>query len=450
MKRLKLTLLIAAVLTPVSPIFAAESNDSMTDLKAEISQMRAEYEERINQLEQRLTKAELTSTDVIQEVATVKALSVPISAPTNKNDFNPAISMILNGQFNNYSNASDSYALNGFSLQQEGGLAAEGLSLGESEITLSSNIDQLLFGQATLALADEGGSTSIGIEEAYIETLGLGYGLTVRAGRFYSPIGYLNERHVHTWNFADAPLIYRGLFGDQMATDGLKLSYLLPTDQMIELGGTIGNGNSYPGSGINSGIGDWLVFAKTGGDIGISNSWQAGVAHWQSSPDGRTIGNGDSIVAFNGDTDINNLSLVYKWAPNGNPTQQNLTLLGEYFYQHDTGLLNNNTTIAAYNGKQYGGYIEGIYQFIPHWRTGLRYDRLGSSLSAANTNIFNDANINLTGSDPERYSMMLEWVPSEFSRIRAQINHDKSSQNDDTQLFLQYTVSIGAHGAHSY
>ena len=446
MKPLKLVLLISAVLSPISPVFA----DDLSDLKSEIAQIRSDYEQRIQQLEQRLAKAESTNDDVQKDIAYVKETARPTASPQNKNSFNPAISMVLNGQFNNYSNNVDNYSLNGFSLQQEAGLATEGMSLGESELTLSASVDQLLSAQATFALADEDGTTSVGIEEAFIQTLGLGHGLTMRAGRFYSPIGYLNERHVHAWNFSDAPLIYRGLFGDQLATDGLKLSYLLPTDQMIELGGTIGNGDSYPGSGTNSGIGDWLVYAKTGGDIGISHSWQAGLSHWQSSPEGRNYGNGASEVTFTGDTDITNVSLIYKWAPNGNSTQQNFTLLGEYFYQNDDGSLNNTVTSASYDGKQYGGYVEGIYQFIPHWRTGLRYDRLGSSLTSADNSLFTDAEMNLTGNDPQRYSLMLEWLPSEFSRVRAQINRDQSSNDDDTQFFLQYTVNLGAHGAHSY
>ncbi|MBL1321083.1 MAG: carbohydrate porin [Methylophaga sp.] len=442
MKRLTLTLLIAAALTPMSAVLA----DDLGDLKAEIAQMRAEYEQRIQQLEQRLTQAENTTNDVREEVAIVKSTPIPITH--SNNSFNPAISMVLNGQFSSYSNPTGNYTLNGFSMQNGAGLATEGLSLGESEITLSASIDQLLFGQMTIALADDGA----GVEEAFIETQGLDNGLTVRAGRFYSPIGYLNERHVHVWNFADAPLIYRGLFGDQMATDGLKLSYILPTDQLVEIGGTIGSGNQYPSNGSHSGIGDWLVFAKTGGDIGISHSWQASVAHWQSSPKDRSIGdmNLPSPVTFNGDTDISNLSLIYKWAPNGNPTQQNLTLLGEYFYSHDTGTLNNIPTTAIYNGKQYGGYVEGMYQFMPRWRAGMRYDRLSSSINASNVGLLNAANLDLTSFHPQRYSLMLEWLPSNFSRLRVQINEDKSSRNNDTQLFLQYTVNIGAHGAHSY
>ncbi len=412
--------------------------------------MRSEYEQRIQQLEQRLAKAEAANKEVASEVAIVK--NTPVPKTHRINDFNPAISLVLNGQYNHYSESPDNYVLSGYSLQNEAGLVPQGFSLGESEITLSASVDQLFSGQATFALADEDGNVDIGIEEAFIETLGLGYGATVRAGRFFSPIGYLNERHAHAWNFSDAPLIYRGLFGDQLTTDGVKLSFVLPTDQLIEIGGTIGSGGHYPGNSGHRGIGDWLIFAKTGGDIGISHSWQAGVSHWESSPKDRAFGNGNNPVSFSGDTNISNLSLIYKWAPNGNPTQQNFTLQSDFFYQHENGqLFNSDTSMgAAYNAQHYGGYIEGIYQFIPHWRAGLRYDHLGSSFTRLSNTLLSDANFDLTNTNPRRYSFMLEWLPSEFSRIRAQVNYDQSSRIDDTQFFLQYTVNIGTHGAHSY
>lgn len=453
MNKSRLALLIAVTLVS-SPVFA----DDIGNLKEELAQIRADYESRINQLEQRLSQAEKT----VQTNNTVvtKMIARPSAAKktASNNDFNPAISMVLNGQFSDYRRDGEAYELDGFSSHGEGGLATEGFSLGESEITMSANIDQLLFGQSTIALHDHEGETEVEIEEAFIETLGLNNGLTVRAGRFFSPIGYLNEKHIHAWNFADAPLIYRGLFGNQLSTDGVKLSYLLPSDLFVELGGTLGNGDQYPGSGENSGIGDWLLYARTGGDIGTNHNWQASVSHWQSSPDDRAYsgghdhggGGGADPVLFNGDTDISNISLIYKWAPNGNFRQRNFTLLGEYFYLNEDGRLNNSAELATYDGKQYGGYVEGLYQFQPQWRTGLRYDWLGSKLRASDDELLTDADLDFSGSHPQRYSLMLEWLPSEFSRVRAQINHDKSSSDDDTQLFLQYTVSIGAHGAHSF
>jgi hypothetical protein len=46
---------------------------------------------------------------------------------------------------------------------------------------------------------------------------------------------------------------------------------------------------------------------------------------------------------------------------------------------------------------------------------------------------------------------MVDWSPSEFSRIRLQIARDDSRQGQpDNQVFLQYIVSLGAHGAHTF
>ena len=189
MKLSSLILLSAAVLVTPSPVYA----DDLAELKGEIHQMRTEYEQRIQQLEKRLAQAEKIANDTVRtDTTTVK--TNPATNSRNANSFNPAISMVLNSQFSNYSQETDDYELSGFSLQGESGLATKGFSLGESEMTLSASVDQLLFAQTTLALHDDEGTTEVNIEEAFIETLALSNGLTIRAGRFFSPIGYLNEK----------------------------------------------------------------------------------------------------------------------------------------------------------------------------------------------------------------------------------------------------------------
>jgi hypothetical protein len=46
---------------------------------------------------------------------------------------------------------------------------------------------------------------------------------------------------------------------------------------------------------------------------------------------------------------------------------------------------------------------------------------------------------------------MVDWSASEFSRIRLQLAQDKSrSDATDNEVFLQYIVSLGAHGAHKF
>jgi hypothetical protein len=52
---------------------------------------------------------------------------------------------------------------------------------------------------------------------------------------------------------------------------------------------------------------------------------------------------------------------------------------------------------------------------------------------------------------PKRTTWMLDYSPSEFSRLRLQLAHDSSRKGlADNQLFVQYIMSMGAHGAHSY
>ena len=53
--------------------------------------------------------------------------------------------------------------------------------------------------------------------------------------------------------------------------------------------------------------------------------------------------------------------------------------------------------------------------------------------------------------NPSRVTWMADYSPSEFSRIRLQLARDRAREGStDNQLFLQYQMSLGAHGAHSY
>jgi hypothetical protein len=52
-------------------------------------------------------------------------------------------------------------------------------------------------------------------------------------------------------------------------------------------------------------------------------------------------------------------------------------------------------------------------------------------------------------------SVMVDWSPSEFSRLRLQLATDRSGRYDgvraDNRVWtLQYQVALGAHGAHGY
>ena len=434
---MKKILAILLCLPVIKPVMA----ESTVELKQQIDQLKKDYETRTLALEERITAAE---NDVAIQ---------PASTPTaRQNSFNPAVSLILNGRYSNNSVSPEEYGLPGFALGEEAGLEKEGFSLGESEVTLSANTDQYWRGQMTLSLADDNGETQTEVEEAYIETLGLGNGLTFRAGRFFSGIGYLNGKHRHAWNFSDAPLLYHGLFGNQIKQDGLRLNWAMPTDQYIEVGLEAGNGQSFPAGGAHDGLGDWAAFMKTGGDIGDSASWQLGLSHYQADDiDNRQASTHD----FSGDSKMNGLDLVYKWSPNGNDAERSLALQGEYFQRDERGTFTatpdgNNTSNGRVNSDQKGWYVEGLYKFKRHWRAGLRYDRLNSGNTGDNPALLQQVGLLDEGYAPHRSSAMLEWIPSEFSRIRLQYNRDNSSRQRDDQVILQYTQALGSHGAHQF
>ena len=83
------------------------------------------------------------------------------------------------------------------------------------------------------------------------------------------------------------------------------------------------------------------------------------------------------------------------------------------------------------------------------WRTGVRYDRLQADNDADDLEVLEEAGL-LAGHDPQRWSWMLEFNRSEFSRVRLQYNRERIGGVLDHQWVLQYVHSLGAHGAHRF
>jgi hypothetical protein len=51
---------------------------------------------------------------------------------------------------------------------------------------------------------------------------------------------------------------------------------------------------------------------------------------------------------------------------------------------------------------------------------------------------------------PWRLASMLDFSPSEMSRIRLQYNYDQIEEAVNHLWYLQFIMSLGAHGAHSF
>jgi hypothetical protein len=373
--------------------------------------------------------------------------------PPSQSAFNPAISAILNGVYANLSRDPAGYRIGGF-VPTLGDVAppTRGFSLGESELGLSANIDPKFRGTLIAAISPDNGT--IGVEEATVETLDLPRGFTVKAGRFFSAVGYQNPIHAHAWDFTDAPLVMKAFLGGQLGEDGVQLRWLAPTELYWDMGTELGRGRAFPASlsaSGKNGAGSLNLFTHVGSDIGESLAWQAGISHLRTNPRDRTFDDSGFSDSFTGSSRLWALSGVLKWAPNGNSTIRNVKLQGEYFRRSEDGTLVFDAPGAAvpggYSSHQSGGYAQAVYQFMPQWRTGYRYDRLDSGSTNADTALFPV----LAPYRPKKHSVMVDWSPSEFSRVRLQLARDYSRRDEpDTQVFLQYIVSLGAHGAHTF
>ena len=437
------------------PAFAAETpaDAQLKALEARIQALETDGEKLRQQAaaalsEAQAARAELERMKSAQSSANVAAVSAPAErAPSpggaNGNAFNPAISVILNGTYAHHSLDPDRYVRSGFPVVNGAGPGDQGFSLGESELAFAANIDDKFYGQLTVTGENENGETHFGIEEAYIDTTSLPDGFSVRAGRFYSNIGYLNSHHTHTDNFTDRPLAYQAFLGNQYNDDGVQLRWVPPLDFFLEIGGELFRGSNYPAAGADhSGVGAKTLFVHAGGDVGTDNSWLAGLSALRSSA---TL----AADGFSGDSTLYLADATWKWAPNGNTKDGGVTLRGEYFYDDRDGTFSNifgtlpDTSVAdqEWIGKRKGAYVEGVYRINRTWDAGYRYDKLWSDREGPYA----------TSWDPVRHTIMVTWRNSEFSLVRLQLSHDDPTRDTtDNAIYLQYQVSLGAHGAHKF
>jgi hypothetical protein len=371
--------------------------------------------------------------------------------------------VILGGSYSNLSQDPSDYRIAGFlPAGDEVGPGERSFNLGESELTLSANVDPYFSGSITVAMTAE---NELEIEEAFFRTIALPSGLTLKGGRFFSGFGYLNEIHGHAWDFVDQPLAYQAFFGGQRRQDGLQLKWVAPTDILLEFGAETGNGDAFPGTRRSAnGLNGVTLFAHAGGDIGESLAWRGGVSWLDLRAEDRAYEDENALGepvenAFTGTSRTWGADATLKWTAHGDPMRRYLKLQGEYLRREESGQLaydvTGQTLADGYDSTQDGWYVQGVYQFHPRWRAGVRHDSLDSG--SPQIGLVDSGQLSaddfpaLAPASPSRTTIMLDWSPSEFSRLRVQYAWDDARDAvTDEQFFLQYIYALGAHGAHKF
>ncbi|QYJ79266.1 hypothetical protein [Shewanella acanthi] len=374
------------------------------------------------------------------------------------------VSPTLLAEDSSLTNPSISAVLNGYYQTGERPLAEspDGFGLGETELAISANIDDMFYGKVTGVVEIHDGETELNLEEAFIQTLAMPAGFSMRGGRFLSDIGYLNNQHLHTDAFTDRPIAYRAFLGGHYFDDGVRLNYVAPTDLYWTLGLEAFKGDSLRAADIDAdrevkNVGVYTFYTKIGGDIGDNSSWQAGLSYLRNE-NGQLSAHEDhedetveehahdhSHAASYTGKNTYGADFVYKWAPNGNYKYQNLTLSGEYFRVSD--FVPSELALEDAPSKDYhqGWYLSSVYQFTPNWSAGLRYGQV-------DTQELHDEHFDAQKLKEAEFS--LAWHSSHFSTVRFQYTRQEGKNfdgiEDDNIFTVQYIMSLGAHGAHQF
>jgi hypothetical protein len=448
---------VAALLALVTlPAMAAP--DDVAGLRAELQAMKSDYSTRVDALEARIKQLEAANAAMADAASALPPEPAPTPAPPaagggGAGAFNPSISVVLGGSYTNARRDPADWSIAGFTpAGGEIGPGERSFNLGESEMTIAASVDPYFSAQLTTAIT---GDDEIGVEEAFVRTSALPDGFTAKLGRFFSGLGYLNEVHAHAWDFVDQPLAYQAMFGGQFQQNGVQVKWIAPTDVFLEFGAETGNGDSFPGTRRDrNGFNGATLFAHSGGDVGDYGSWRAGLSWLDTHAEARNAFVDPLLDGFTGDSKTWVADAVFKWAPN--PRRQ-LKVQAEYLRRTESGAFTFDPAgivlPVGYDNTQEGWYVQSVYQFAARWRAGLRYDRLDSGspdyrpLVVSTADSFPSAALH-----PERVSVMLDWNPSEFTRLRAQYDLDdaRDAGSQDRIFRLQYLFGIGAHGAHKY
>ena len=330
------------------------------------------------------------------------------------------------------------------------------------ELAFDGAVDPYFEGFANIVFKlDNDNETDVEVEEAFMQTTGLPFGLQLKGGQFFAAFGRINPTHPHTWDFADDPIVHgRFLGSDGLRGVGAQVSWTLPMPWYSQLIVASQNGRGNTGYSFRNPGENGMFFDRLTTDRearGLQDFvW---IPRWENSVDlsptqvvlaGVSGAFGSNETGATSQTQIYGADVFYKWksarAEGGFPFVKWQT---EWMYRRfEAGRGVDQTFPVAETFHDWGMYSQVLWGFKKGWVAGIRGDYLHMEDSR-----FTDDE---TRQSRSRISANLTWYPTEFSKLRLQYNHDFLEENfflagrDVDSVFLQFEFILGAHGAHKF
>ncbi len=317
------------------------------------------------------------------------------------------------------------------------------------ELNLAASVDPFAKGYAVInASADATtGEATATVEEAALETTSLPWNLTLKGGRFFGEFGRLAYIHDHELPFVNRPLALDQYIGGESQTDGVQLSWLLPTEHYINL--TVGTGNHFGDPlndvGASRNFQELNYFGRLSTYFDLPNEWQfeTGVSGLINP---RTDSRGDMITLADGTTlterrrYLGGADFALKWVPLQDNqfkgfTWGNEVLFSDNHYLHDPDATPNTGDEFNKAIGSVGAYSYIAYKMNRQWTAGFLFDTVQNQTNKHDQTY--------------AYSPYLTYALSHWNQLRLQYTHTDrdpaSGLKDDDAVYLQWTWIIGSH-----
>jgi hypothetical protein len=341
-----------------------------------------------------------------------------------------------------------------------------GFTLQQGELGLKGAVDPYFTAESYIVFNDE----EVELEEAFLTTTALPYGLQLEAGFFFTEFGRINPRHPHAWHWLDQPIINTRILGAEGSrAAGFRLGWLMPAPWFSELhfgaqdpsndtlmsflgaghvhGEEEGGAEGVGGFGIDKQdidkISDLVYLARWVNAWDLSRTW--------STQLGLSALHGPNTTGDRGDTWIYGADLVFKWRPENNFRGWPFVILETELISRDYDVDQANANFVAGQTDDFlndwGLYTQLLYGFRPRWTAGLRFEY--ASGGGTGEEVRNEDPLR---ADRYRISPLLVYHPTEFSRLRLQYNYDNADHlaEDAHSVWLGLDILYGAHAAHTY
>jgi len=409
------------------PLAASAESTGERALRQELEATKAELSSTQQQLQE--TRSALSA--LTQRVDSMQQSPAPPAAASGAetarlapvNADNPAISFVVDTR--------------GFSNTHGDGGA--GFDLANAELFLSAPIDPFLRGYASINGNSEEG---FDVEEAALVTTALPGNLTVKGGRFFADVGRLPKWHDEALPFAYRPLSIDRIIGGESGAEGLEVGWLAPTDTFVQLHG-----------GVYNSIGSEL--REEGGVFEGKRSWSelTYLAHpsvYVDLTDRASVELGGTWFQQpqRADRRVAGVDVTFRDQPGTGGFYDGTTVGAEWYWSKARGenadpeidLATGEPLLDADGNEIFGssvfhriggyGYVETF--FARRFSAGAVVDYSQAPVGAPD----------LT----RTYSAFVTWRPSEFQRLRAQIDQIVAAGNHNDQRFtLQWTAFLGSH-----